>query len=130
VTTIDQTEANPYVLGPPPGYQSSNIIDLQRIAERRRQRQESDAERHVVPIQTEREAYAFAAGEGNGGRARAMLRHPDLAALIARAHKLVDPRQWNGFIPPREWQGKYNDSPIRRVIVECCAEAWRREGAR
>lgn len=74
--------------------------------------------------ETERQAVAFAPA---GDRVRAMASHPDLAALICRAYLFDRISQWSGYIPPREWAEKRNDSPLRRAVVEACAEAWRRE---
>lgn len=100
----------------------ATVADL--AAERHLRRVTSPAS--VIPTAIERQAFMFARGEGAEGRKRAITRHPDLAARIVQVYRLASISQWSGYVPPRDCGG-YNDSPMRKVVVEACAEAWRRE---
>lgn len=50
-----------------------------------------------------------------------VLKYPDIAALLTRAPlSLPDPLFWSGYIPPRYWREKPNDSPVRAQLIAIC----------
>lgn len=128
------------------------------------------ASRHPssVPVPTRLDVSEFAAVRGmvklreasdrakavNQARRERVLRHPDLAKRLTEPPLSYDrPEQWNGFVPPAEFQdempeglhssaldGGYpnqhgkrtggtrpNRSPRRSALVAICAEALKRE---
>ncbi len=61
-------------------------------------------------------------------RAERVLAHPDIAAQLTRPPlSLPDPRMWSGYIPPSEWRGQLNDSPVRRQLIAICKQVAERE---
>lgn len=70
------------------------------------------------------------AAEETAARRSRVLRYPDLAAKLTEPPlSYSKPEHWNGFVPPREYNGQINASPRRKALVELCAEAMRREQA-
>lgn len=56
-----------------------------------------------------------------------VLAHPDLAQrLTEQPLNYATPQQWTGFVPPEQWGGRRNASPVRDALVEIVAEARRR----
>jgi hypothetical protein len=103
----------------------NNPSDPVDLAEWRSRRQENPA----LPDDVEDQAAQWKNQLGTKERAGALAaRHPDLAKRLTEPpFAYTEPSQWDGFIPPRLWREQINDSPLRRVLVEVCAEAWRRE---
>lgn len=53
-----------------------------------------------------------------------VLRHPDIAArLCERPLGYSRPEVWNGYVPPETWQGRHNDSPQRKALLEIITAA-------
>lgn len=56
---------------------------------------------------------------------RAMvLRHEDIAKRLVTELGYQRPGQWNGYIPPSHFDGSWNDSPRRQILLEIEADAW------
>lgn len=93
-----------------------------------------------------------AAHVANQERRERVLRHPDLATQLRDVLGITDASRWNGYVPPAHVPGSVrvtrtgpdrarrsasederyfvaNTSPVRRRVVEICAEAFRREQA-
>ncbi|GAB3459492.1 hypothetical protein [Actinophytocola sediminis] len=93
-----------------------------------------------------------AAHTANQERRERVLRHPDLATQLRDVLGVADASRWNGYVPPAQVPGSVrfartvpervrrsaseeeryfvaNTSPVRRRLVEICAEAFRRERA-
>lgn len=61
----------------------------------------------------------------------AVLAFPDLAERLTRQPlDYVRPDQWNGFVPPAEFNGQANNSPRRAALVAIVDEALTRDAAR
>ncbi|MFF8839602.1 hypothetical protein [Streptomyces sp. NPDC015130] len=60
----------------------------------------------------------------NAARKRLVYRHTDLVDQL----RLIGQDPWNGRIPPREWSGAINTSPIRAQLLAIVAEAEQRAG--
>lgn len=58
----------------------------------------------------------------NAARKRLVYRHPDLVDRL----RLIGQDPWNGRIPPREWGGAINTSPIRVELLAIVDEAEQR----
>ena len=58
----------------------------------------------------------------NAQRKRLVYRHPDLVDQL----RLIGQDPWNGRIPPPEWGGSLNTSPIRAALLAIVAEAEKR----
>jgi hypothetical protein len=58
----------------------------------------------------------------NANRKRLVYRHPDLVDRL----RLLGQDPWNGRIPPLEWNGAINTSPIRAALIDIAAEAEQR----
>jgi hypothetical protein len=64
-------------------------------------------------------------------RKKAVLAHPDLAVrLTAEPLGYAKPDQWNGFVPPEQFNGQHNDSPRRAALAELVAEVYARHARR
>lgn len=58
----------------------------------------------------------------------AVLAHPDLAARLTQAPlEYAHPGQWNGFVPPAQFNEALNTSPRRQALVEIVTEAHTRQ---
>lgn len=111
-----------------------------------------DVAEGVTVLGADRMRQATARGRArNRARRDCVLRHPDLARRLTEFPLgFKFPEQWDGFVPPPECQDeapegmhsagglpngrgrrtggtKPNDSERRAVLVDICAEAWRRE---
>ena len=60
----------------------------------------------------------------NAQRKRLVYRHTDLVDQL----KLIGQDPWNGRIPPPEWGGAINTSPIRAALLAIATEAEKRAG--
>ena len=60
----------------------------------------------------------------NAARKRLVYRHTDLVDQL----RLIGQDPWNGRIPPPEWGGVINTSPIRAALLVIVAEAEQRAG--
>jgi hypothetical protein len=61
----------------------------------------------------------------------AVLAHPDLAERLTQPPlDYAQPSQWNGFVPPEQFNGQNNDSPRRAALVAIVDEALTRDAAR
>lgn len=58
----------------------------------------------------------------NARRKQLVYRHTDLADRL----RLLGQHPWNGRIPPAEWGGAINTSPIRAELLAIVAEAEQR----
>ncbi|MGW1121095.1 hypothetical protein ACWD5B_28960 [Streptomyces tanashiensis] len=58
----------------------------------------------------------------NAARKRLVYRHPDLIDKL----RLLGQDPWNGRIPPAEWSGAINTSPIRVALLAIVTEAEQR----
>ena len=58
----------------------------------------------------------------NSRRKQLVYRHTDLVDQL----KLIGQDPWNGRIPPREWGGAINTSPIRAALLAIVDEAEQR----
>lgn len=58
----------------------------------------------------------------NAARKRLVYRHADLVDRL----RLLGQDPWNGRIPPAEWGGAINTSPIRAELLAITAEAEQR----
>lgn len=58
----------------------------------------------------------------NADRKRLVYRHPDLIERL----QVLGQHPWNGRIPPEEWGGTTNRSPIRAELLAIVAEAEQR----
>lgn len=58
----------------------------------------------------------------NAARKHLVYRHPDLIDQL----RLIGQDPWNGRIPPAEWGGAINTSPIRAALIAIVAEAEKR----
>jgi hypothetical protein len=57
-----------------------------------------------------------------------VLAYPDLAKRLTDSPLDYErPEQWNGFVPPAEFNGVHNDSPRRAALVAIVEEARQRE---
>lgn len=68
-----------------------------------------------------RQAHATEAA-ANAARKRLVYRHADLVDKL----RLLGQDPWNGRIPPAEWNGAINTSPIRARLLAIVAEAEQR----
>lgn len=84
-------------------------IDIRDIAAMRKQGDLGDYLRQA------RETEAAA----NAARKKLVYRHADLVDRL----RLLGQDPWNGRIPPREWGGAINTSPIRSELLAITAEA-------
>jgi len=58
----------------------------------------------------------------------AVLSYPDLAKRLTEPPlDYAEPSQWNGFVPPEEFNGQHNASPRRTALAEIVAEAHARD---
>ncbi|MFF2773378.1 hypothetical protein ACFVU3_00575 [Streptomyces sp. NPDC058052] len=87
-------------------------IDVRDIAALRAQGSLGEFLRHT----REQEAIA------NTQRKRLAYRHPDLVDQL----RLIGQDPWNGRIPPAEWGGAINTSPIRAQLLAIVVEAEKR----
>lgn len=60
----------------------------------------------------------------NAARKRLVYRHTDLVDQL----RLIGQDPWNGRIPPPEWGGSLNTSPIRAQLLAIVTEAEKRAG--
>lgn len=60
----------------------------------------------------------------NAQRKRLVYRHPDLVDQL----RLIGQDPWNGRIPPAQWSGAINTSPVRAQLLVIVAEAEKRTG--
>ena len=58
----------------------------------------------------------------NAARKRLVYRHADLVDRL----RLLGQDPWNGRIPPAQWSGAINTSPIRAALLAIVAEAEQR----
>lgn len=58
----------------------------------------------------------------NATRKRLVYRHTDLVDQL----RLIGQDPWNGRIPPAEWSGAINTSPIRAALLAIVTEAEQR----
>lgn len=58
----------------------------------------------------------------NAARKQLVYRHTDLADRL----RLIGQHPWNGRIPPAEWGGAINTSPIRAALLAIVTEAEQR----
>lgn len=58
----------------------------------------------------------------NAARKQLVYRHTDLADRL----RLLGQHPWNGRIPPTEWSGAINTSPIRAELIAIVTEAEQR----
>ncbi|MEU2510202.1 hypothetical protein ABZ621_36690 [Streptomyces sp. NPDC007863] len=89
--------------------------DVRDIAAMRQQGSLGDYLRHT----REQEAIA------NAQRKRLVYRHTDLVDQL----KLIGQDPWNGRIPPAQWGGAINTSPIRAALLAIVDEAEQRSAA-
>lgn len=61
----------------------------------------------------------------NAQRKRLVYRHTDLIDQL----RLIGQDPWNGRIPPAEWGGAINTSPIRAALLAIVTEAEQRAAA-
>ena len=87
-------------------------IDARDITAMRQQGSLGDYLRHT----REQEAIA------NTQRKRLVYRHTDLVDQL----RLIGQDPWNGRIPPTEWGGSLNTSPVRAALLAIVAEAEKR----
>ena len=87
-------------------------IDVRDITAMRQQGSLGDYLRHT----REQEAIT------NTQRKRLVYRHTDLVDQL----RLIGQDPWNGRIPPPEWGGSLNTSPIRAQLLAIVAEAEQR----
>lgn len=56
-------------------------------------------------------------------RAR-VLRHPDIAKRLCDPPQSYSrPENWSGYVPPDTWNGRTNDSPVRKQLLAIVAAA-------
>ena len=60
----------------------------------------------------------------NAARKRLVYRHTDLVDQL----RLIGQEPWNGRIPPTEWGGAINTSPVRAALLAIVTEAEQRTG--
>ena len=89
-------------------------IDVRDITAMRQQGSLGDYLRHT----REQEAIT------NTQRKRLVYRHTDLVDQL----RLIGQDPWNGRIPPPEWGGSLNTSPIRAQLLAIVTEAEKRAG--
>lgn len=58
----------------------------------------------------------------NAARKRLVYRHTDLVDQL----RLIGQDPWNGRIPPPEWGGSLNTSPVRAALLAIVTEAEKR----
>jgi hypothetical protein len=87
---------------------------------------------------TQWQAAAADAAQLCAERRERVLAHPDLAQRLTEppleytrttpgGKQRPAPELWNGFVPPRTFNGALNDSPQRAALVAICEEAQARE---
>jgi hypothetical protein len=57
----------------------------------------------------------------------AVLAYPDLAERLTSELDYKDPGQWNGFVPPEQFNGSHNASTRRVALVAIVNEAHARD---